>query len=75
MGTLATRIGDVIWLALTAAGLAAAVLLHTWIGLPAAISTLAWVGLVGSVMLVAAKTTTPSAIESRAAGSASGSES
>jgi len=50
-------------------------LLHTWIGLPAAISTLAWVGLVGLVMLVAAKTTTPSAIESRAAGGASGSES
>jgi hypothetical protein len=50
-------------------------LLHTWIGLPAAVSTLVWVGLIGLVMLVAAKTTTPAAIESRAAGGASGTES
>jgi hypothetical protein len=44
-------------------------LLHTWIPIAAAISTLAWVGLIGLVMLVAAKTTTPAAIEARATGS------
>src|SRR5437660_499878 len=43
-------------------------LLHTWIPLAAAISTLAWVGLIGLVMLVAAKSTTPAAIEARAVG-------
>jgi hypothetical protein len=42
-------------------------LLHTWIPLVAAIGTLVWVGLIGLVMLVAAKSTTPAAIESRAA--------
>ena len=41
-------------------------LLHLWIPLPAAISTLVWVALIGLVMLVAAKKTTPAAIESRA---------
>lgn len=49
-------------------------LVHNWIGLPAAVSTLVWVGLIGLVMLVAAKTTTPAAIESRAGGGASEAE-
>jgi hypothetical protein len=40
-------------------------LLHTWIAVPAAVSTLIWVGLTGFIMLVAAKQTTPAAIESR----------
>jgi hypothetical protein len=44
-------------------------LLHLWIPLPAAISTLVWVGLIGLVMLIAAKSTTPAAIESRTVGS------
>jgi hypothetical protein len=42
-------------------------LLHTWIPLPAAICTLTWVALIGLVMLVAAKQTSPAAIEQRAA--------
>jgi hypothetical protein len=50
-------------------------LLHTWIGLPAAVSTLVWVGLIGLVMLVAAKATTPAAIESRAGAGEPGTES
>lgn len=43
-------------------------LAHTWVPLWAAASTLIWVGLIGLVMLIAAKTTTPAAIESRATG-------
>jgi len=46
-------------------------LLHTWIGVPAAVSTLVWVVLIGFVMLVAAKSTTPAAIETRGGSSES----
>jgi hypothetical protein len=40
-------------------------LLHIWIALPAAITTLVWIAVIGLVMLLAAKKTTPGAIELR----------
>jgi hypothetical protein len=40
-------------------------LFHTWLAVPAAISTLIWIGLIGLVMLVAAKQTTPAAVQLR----------
>jgi hypothetical protein len=41
-------------------------LLHTWIPLPAAVSSMTWVALIGLVMLVAAKQTSPAAVQLRA---------